>query len=159
MKRADPLMTLRLVFVAFPIALLLILYVLQVLTSDAPNGHTPAWVGWALVACGLAALVGVSWARARPLPVSDQAALAASYRSNLFLGVAFAEFPALVGFAIVILTAELWPYLEGLAFALVGFALIAPIPGNIERRQQQITAQGSPLSLTEALRTTPPGGR
>jgi hypothetical protein len=73
------------------------------------------------------------------------------------LGIGLAESAALVGFAVVFFTGERWLYFEGLAFALVGLGLIAPTRGNLERRQQQITAQGSPLSLIEALRNSPPG--
>ena len=50
---------------------------------------------------------------------------------------------------------SLWICLVGLAFALVGFWMIAPTRLDIERKQREITAAGSPLSLLDALTTVP----
>jgi len=50
---------------------------------------------------------------------------------------------------------SLWIYLVGLAFGLVGLWMIAPTRSDIERRQREITAAGSPLSLLDALISVP----
>jgi len=55
----------------------------------------------------------------------------------------------------VFLGGSLWIYLLGLAFGLVGLWLIAPTRIDIERRQREITAAGSPLSLLDALISVP----
>ncbi|HEV8621350.1 MAG TPA: hypothetical protein VGR33_00445, partial [Actinomycetota bacterium] len=63
---------------------------------------------------------------------------------------------ALFGFVGVFIGGSFWLYLLGLAFALPGLALIAPTRADIERRQRQIEAQGSSLSLLDALIDIPP---
>jgi hypothetical protein len=44
----------------------------------------------------------------------------------------------------VFIGGSLWICLVGLAFALVGFWMIAPTRLDIERKQREITAAGSP---------------
>jgi hypothetical protein len=63
--------------------------------------------------------------------------------------------PSVVAFIGTFFANKLWLYLVGLAFGFLGFALIAPTRADIERRQQQIAAQGSSLSLLEALMAPP----
>lgn len=82
----------------------------------------------------------VQWARNRPLTVTSLETVAGSYKT-------------------ILVTHKLWVYLLGMAFGLAGLAQMAPTRGDIERRQQQIAAQGSPLSLLEALMAPPPGRR
>jgi hypothetical protein len=156
-RDADGLRVIRLVFAAVLLALSLFIYMLYAITEEAGTARVPAWVAPSVAVYGLGAVAAVSWLRSRPLDISDAASLAGSYRRVFYRSLWLAESAAWVGFGVVFLTSELWPYLEGLAFALVGLALIAPTGRDLERRHQQITAQGSPLSLVEALRTTPPG--
>jgi hypothetical protein len=158
-QQADGLRTLRLMFVAILIPLLLFVFTTHTIVSDGVAGEAPAWVGPGLALWGLAAVAAVLWFRSRRLDTSDAPSLVASYRSAFLICLGLAESPALGGMAVALLIDELWPYLEGLAFALVGLALIAPTGRNLERQQQQITAQGSALSLVEALRTARPGPR
>jgi hypothetical protein len=66
-----------------------------------------------------------------------------------------AESAALFGFVGVFIGGSLWIYLVGLAFAVVAFWMIAPTRLDIERKQREITAAGSPLSLLDALTTFP----
>jgi hypothetical protein len=72
-----------------------------------------------------------------------------------FIGVGVASAAALWGFVGVFLGGSLWIYLVGLAFGLVGLGMIAPARRDIERRQREITAAGSPLSLLDALISVP----
>jgi len=90
------------------------------------------------------------WARRRPLDTSSPAALASSYRSLyvMSLGVSFA--PTMVGFIGAILTGRAWVGLLGVGFALAGLGYLAPRI-DVARRQTEITASGSPLSLESAL--------
>jgi hypothetical protein len=61
----------------------------------------------------------------------------------------------LIGFVFLFIVDALWPLLVGIGFSTVGLALSAPTRGDIRRRQQQITAAGSLLSLEEALMASP----
>jgi hypothetical protein len=72
-----------------------------------------------------------------------------------FIGLGAAADAALLGLGGVFLGGSLWIYLVGLAFGLVGLWMIAPTRSDIERRQREITAAGSPLSLLDALTTVP----
>jgi hypothetical protein len=75
-----------------------------------------------------------------------------------------AQSAGLFGYAISFVVEAIWPYLVGLVFTVIGLTISAPTRGTLSRRQQQITAQGSALSLVDALKGTPPsawrrGGR
>lgn len=87
------------------------------------------------------------------MSTTDARSLAESYRSNLLLGIALNQAPLLLSFLLCFITDELWPYLLDLPFYLIGMALIAPGRRNLNRRQKQISAQGSALSLGRALST------
>lgn len=76
---------------------------------------------------------------------------AAFFFAWFFLSLAVANLPALIGFIGVFIANELWPYLVGMGLSLLAFSLFAPTRREIERRQQQITGTGSPLSLGETL--------
>lgn len=73
----------------------------------------------------------------------------------MFIGIGRADSVALFGFVGIFIGGTFWLYLLGLAFALPGLALIAPTRSDIQQRQQQIAAQGSSLSLLEALMAQP----
>jgi hypothetical protein len=112
-------------------------------------------VPWAVAALGVYSLVAMAWTRRRPLVTASPEALAGSYRARFFIGVGLAQSAALFGLAGVFIGGSLWIYLVGLAFGLVAFWMIAPTRLDIERRQREITAAGSPLSLLNALTTVP----
>lgn len=151
----DGLTGLRSIFVGLVSALFLFLVVLSFI---APwNGRGGAgWVLGLVLLLGAIGLARVRAARNRPLKIESRDKLVNSYRAIFFIGVAFAEMPALVAFVGVLFADKLWLYLVGLTFALLGLALIAPTRADIERRQQQIAAQGSSLSLLEALMAPQP---
>ncbi len=117
------------------------------------------WVPWAVVGAGLYALAAIAWIRRRALATDSREALASSYRASFFIGVGLAESAALFGVCGVFVGGSLWIYLVGLAFALVGLRMIAPTRLDIEGRQREISAAGSPLSLLDALLTVPPAKR
>ncbi|MGH2724531.1 MAG: hypothetical protein ACRDI0_09775 [Actinomycetota bacterium] len=158
----DGLTVLRMLFLYFVSALLLFLVVLAFI-AEPFGGDVPPWMLLAFGAVLLLSVGGALWARARPLDASGQEALAASYRTTFFVGLAFGESAALYGFVAVFLVGGLLPYLAGLAVSVIGFAIIAPTRSNIERRQAEIAAGGSSLSLAAALMRQPtasgPSGR
>jgi hypothetical protein len=151
----DSLTALRILWLHFVTALVLLLTL--VIFIEPTIGIPNDWYLWALLLVQLWALAGVLWARSRSLDASSEGALAGAYRAQFLVGAAFARSVGLFGFLGVFLLEELWPYLEALPLALLGLALVAPTRGDIDRRQRQITAQGSPLSLGRALLSTPRG--
>jgi F0F1-type ATP synthase membrane subunit c/vacuolar-type H+-ATPase subunit K len=151
---ANGLVALRTVFLSIVVALFLFLLSLSFLGRW--DGGDERWVPWTVVALGICSLAGMSWVRRRPLVTGSPEALASSYRTRFFMGIGVAESAALFGFAGVFIGCSLWIYLIGLVFALVGLWMIAPSRLDIERRQTEITAAGSPLSLLDALIAVPP---
>jgi hypothetical protein len=126
------------------------------------DGGDEGRVPWAVLGFGCLAMVGIAWVRRRPLVGTNPAALVGAYRTQFFISLGLALMPALTALAGVLLVGSLWIYLLGFNFSLGGLVWIAPTRGDLERRQAEITASGSPLSLLDALLTTPfgkhPGG-
>ena len=153
-KETNLLVGLRSMFLRFLISLFLILWGF---TYIAPwDGGDERWVPWAVAAFGLISLAATAWVRRRPLVTGSPEALAGSYRANFSMGLGLADSPAMAGFAGVFIGDSLWIALVGLAFGLVALWMIAPTRSDIERRQREITAAGSPLSLLDALSSVPP---
>ena len=148
------LSTLRLTFAAFAVTSLLVGLVLIVI--PAPSERKSATAFAALVAIIGLAGVTLSWrSRSRPLARINASALAASYAAQLFVGIAFAQLPAMMGFVGPFISGSDWVYVMGLAFSLLGYALVAPTDGAIRRGDEQLVAAGSPYLLSEALRQPP----
>jgi hypothetical protein len=133
----------------------LLLFIVTLSFIGSWDGGDEGWVPWAVVVLGIASLAYIARIRRRPLPTTSPEALARSYRALFFIGVGVAEAAPLWGFAGVFLGGSAWIYLLGLAFGLVGLWMIAPTRSDIERRQREITAAGSPLSLQDALISVP----
>jgi O-antigen/teichoic acid export membrane protein len=152
-KETNGLIVLRSVFLGLLVTLFLFLVPLSFI---APwDGGDERWVPWAVVVIGIASLAWVARIRRRPLPTTSPEALARHYRALFFIGVCAGADAALLGFAGVFLGGSVWIYLVGLAFGLVGLWMIAPTRSDIERREREITAAGSPLSLRDALISVP----
>jgi F0F1-type ATP synthase membrane subunit c/vacuolar-type H+-ATPase subunit K len=152
-KETNGLVGLRSTFLGLLVSLFLFLLAMSFVSRW--DGGVEGWVPWAVAAVGVIALAQIAWVRRRPLATGSLEALAGSYRASFFLGVGFAESAALFGFVGVFIGGSLWIYLVGLAFAVVGFWMIAPTRVDIERKQREITAAGSPFSLLDALTTVP----
>jgi hypothetical protein len=150
--KAEGLTAIRVIFLALVFAFLLFVYVLTFITPW--DGGDESWFLWAVIVVGAIALSLLSWARRRPLDVSTLRRLGATYRSNMFIGIGAAESAVATGLAGAFFGGSLWVYLVGLAFGLVGLSLAAPSVRDIERRQVEIAASGSTLSLVEALMGT-----
>ena len=113
------------------------------------------WFVVVVLGIGAGALVYVQAIRARRPNAESLERLAASYRALTFIGIGVAESAALIGFVGTFVMSNYWIYLVGMTFALGGLLLVGPTRREIARRQEQITAQGSPLSLVQALMETP----
>jgi hypothetical protein len=149
----DFLVVMRLLFFSFAGAVVSIGVVSVFLTGTAEGdvGITSAVV----VGVGLVALaIGV--AVDRPLDCSSEVSLLVSYRSRLFVRIAFGEVGALVGFVGVVFTGELVVYVAGAAVTALGFTRAAPSARNLARDQEQLSLAGCPYSLTASLREPRP---
>jgi len=149
---ANALEMLRQLFSAFAGALLLIGVVVAFLASGEPtaNAMSPGPVALGVVGYGVVSLF-IPGLVARPLDCTDAGALVASYRTRFFLRIAFADAAALVGFVGFFLADEWWMYPLGAAFALVGFARLAPTQGNLRDDQETLPRSGCGLSLVQVL--------
>jgi hypothetical protein len=153
-RQENGLIVLRSVFLSLIVPLFLFLIALTFI--EPWGGGDERWTPWAVLAVGVVSLAGIARIRRRPLPAGSAKALALTYRSLFFIGIGLAEAPALWGIAGVFLGGSLWIYLVGLAFTLVGLLMMAPTRSDIERRQREIIAAGSALSLLDALITELP---
>jgi hypothetical protein len=124
---------------------------LYIITDDASGPIDPQWLPWFVVGLGLVDLMGVIWVRNRRLDAFSQRRLAGSYVGAFFIGVGLAQSAQLFGFVGVFIGSKFWIYPLGMAFGVVGLALLTPTEADIRRRQGQIAAQGSTLSLGAAL--------
>jgi hypothetical protein len=96
-------------------------------------------------------LAAVAWTQRRSLDASSPGALAGTWRTSFFFGIGFAQSIGLAAFTVAVLTGNARVYVLGMLPTLIGLAMIAPSRRNIDRRQQEIGASGSPLSLGRAL--------
>jgi hypothetical protein len=156
-RNLDGITMLRAVFLHLVVALFGFAIVLYPITRDARQDNGVGWYPYLVAAMGIVALGAANWSRSRPLDTSSPEKLAGTYRGLWFMEVGLVEAVALFGFVGVFITGRYWVYLFGMGISLVGFALIAPTAGDIRRRQEQINAQGSTLSLGAALMAPPPG--
>ncbi|HWC32021.1 MAG TPA: hypothetical protein VG709_02715 [Actinomycetota bacterium] len=150
-KSLDALTALRVLFLHYASALILILIVSAIIQPRLLSEDAPVPILVVLGAGSIGSLFGLWWSRGRPLDTSNEQALAQSYRTLFFLSMAFAQSPALFGFVGVFVLDALWPYLVGLAISAYASSTFAPSARNLDRQQQQITASGSDLSLREAI--------
>jgi hypothetical protein len=127
----------------------LILFVLTFVIEEV--GTPEPALGSLVVVLSLAGLWTARWTARRELDLSNEGALAATYRAHFFLGFALNEAALLCAFALTFVVGEMWPYLLAFPFYLVGMWLIAPSKANLRRRQEQVTSQGSTMSVTRAL--------
>jgi F0F1-type ATP synthase membrane subunit c/vacuolar-type H+-ATPase subunit K len=159
--RKDPLdgiSAFRLIFAGLLCALPLYAFVLLFIIPsdrlwrvDQARWVVPVVACWGVMSLGLVRMV-----RGRPLDTASADKLAASFRSKVFIGIGYAESAALVAFVGTFIMGTWWVYLVGMSFAYVGLTLVGPTRHEIARRQEEIVAQGSPLSLTAALMAKPP---
>jgi hypothetical protein len=150
----DGLTVHRLVFLAQLTAGLALLYVLTVVVERV--GRPTPERAVLMAALGVYAVGVALLMRRRTLDPSSAAALADAYRANFFLAFALIEAALLTSFVFVFVLDALWPYLVCLPFWLIAMLLIAPGRRDLARRQQELTASGSPLSITESLMGNPP---
>ena len=147
----DGLVTLRYVFAAFVVAVLVIAAPAVILRDRAVGVTSPALSVLIIAVAGVAAL-GAQRLIAPRLDCTTEETLAATYRSRFFLRLALAESPALIAFAVAISLGPWWVYFVGLAFALVGLWYAAPTKGRLNHDQRQLDNGGCAHRLVPAIR-------
>ena len=163
MRRAktapNALVALRAVFVSFVMAILLYGVVLIFIVSG-DDGDASLGVGTATAGVGAVGFVCIllSATIGGELRCGSLEELLGSYRTRFFLRVAFAELAALVGFVATFLAESLTPYLLGAAFALVGFARLAPTRSRLQSEQDELRRRGCAHGIYDALRGATLGG-
>lgn len=153
----DPLVVIRTLFVSF-VTFLVVLGILVPFfaPSNVDVSRTLEAVVFAgLVLLGVAGVSTVRFFRAT-LECSSDGALASSYRTRLFLRIAFAESIALVGF-VVTFQGVVWAYYLAAAFSVVGFWILAPTARNLARDQDRLTSSGCTRDLVRAIRNPQDG--
>jgi F0F1-type ATP synthase membrane subunit c/vacuolar-type H+-ATPase subunit K len=153
-KHDDPITTLRLLYLVFITALATYGFVLSFI---APFRSEHDGLGWAIAIGGLA-LVNLALVRQveRPLSCESEAALGGSYRTRLFVRLAFAESTALFGFVGAFLINGNWIYFFAVLCSAPAFIRLAPTKAAFIRDQDELTARGCNNSLVAALRSLPP---
>jgi F0F1-type ATP synthase membrane subunit c/vacuolar-type H+-ATPase subunit K len=152
--RRDPITTLRILFLAYLMALALYGFVLLFIEPFRSEHYG---LGWA-IGIGALALANLVLVRQveRLLSCDSEEALAKSYRTRLFIRLAFAESTALLGFVASFLIDGNWIYFFGFLCSLPAFIRLAPTKAAFIRDQDELTNRGCALSLMQAIRRTPP---
>jgi hypothetical protein len=151
-RSANYLVQLRMLYVSFVNALLLVGVVVVALASDVGGSGqmSGTTVALGVVAVGAGSLVlqiGID----RPLDCSSAETLMGAYRTRFFLRMACSELGALAGFVGVFLSGSPWVYALGLGFALVGMARAAPTAARLRHDQEQLSRRGCGLDLVALL--------
>ena len=150
------LVALRIIFSSFVTGVTLFGLVSLLVVSGSKNEQADQSIVFPLILLGIAAVLVVIAAKLRkPLDATDESTLANSYRGKVIIRAAIAEGGALLGIVGFIATGQWWMAPAVLVIAVVGFASTAPTAAAVEREQQALIAQGSPLSLTAAMLNTP----
>jgi F0F1-type ATP synthase membrane subunit c/vacuolar-type H+-ATPase subunit K len=156
-KRRDPITTLRDLYLTFVSALALFGFVLSFI---APFPSERNGLGWAIGIGALAVVNLVLVGRVeKPLLCESEEALAGSYRTRLFVRLAFGESTALLGFVAAFTIDGNWIYFLAVLCSVPAFLRLAPTKGAFIRDQDELTNRGCSRSLIAALRTTPPKGK
>lgn len=153
-----PVFAARAVFLSFVLALVMFLVVLLFILPLSTGEDVSAGV-YLLLAAGPVSVAFVPWARRRLLgSCGSRTELSQHYATSFFLGIAFAELAALLGFVAAFLAGAVWPYVVGMLVSFVGFGLIAPTASQIRRLDESLSARGCTTSLRAALYTPTDAG-
>ena len=93
----------------------------------------------------------------RPLDGSSPTRLAGSYRTRMFIGIGFAEIPALLAIgASFVVSNSLWIIALGAGFSLLCISMVAPSRRNLAHDQEGLRELGSSLDLVTILDAAAP---
>ncbi|MFV1991374.1 MAG: hypothetical protein ACC652_11615 [Acidimicrobiales bacterium] len=129
-------------------ALIAIIAVLLVVFVDLQGSASKVLVIAGIVTVGVA-LALIPRATDRPLDCAEP--LLAQYQTRFFKRVAYASVPQIAGFIGLIFTGDLYPYVLGAAFSVVGHLYAAPSHSNIEHDAKTLSDSGCDRSLVMEL--------
>jgi hypothetical protein len=153
-REGTPLSILRATFVAVVPTFLAFLVAFMLVTPW--NRGEERWISWVVIVVGALLVLPIARVRRQRLATASPNALVSSYARSFFAGVQWSSTAALLGLIGMTISGSLWLYAVGTAFALVGVWMVAPTKKDIDRRQREIAAAGSPLSLIDALVSVTP---
>ena len=142
----------RLVFWVIAVGVVLLVVLGFVMPGEAREGF--GWLTLLVAVTGVTVAATDWWIRRRPLRGRDEPGLARAYVARVMLGVAVAEVPVAIGFAGTLVAGEPWAVLVGAGSSLAALSFVAPTSADVDRRQAELTATGSALSLRNALGDT-----
>ena len=150
-QQSTDLRGLRIIFSAFVTGVVLfgVLTTFIVATGRRPRSSQTVFSIVVVVIC-LALLVAAE--KLRPSwDLSSEKALSGSYRGRVIVQSAFAEGAALLMIVSFNITTLWWMGMVAVVIGVIGFGRAAPTKQAIQREQEALQAQGSPLSLMAAL--------
>jgi hypothetical protein len=155
--RTDALGAMRSLFLTFCAGIVLI-GVVVVILGDLTDGHERPGVSIPIVVVVGVLLLVAQRLLPTKLDCTSDLTLVGTYRTRFFLRIALSESAALVAFALDIALGPWWVYFVGLAFALAGFAMMAPTRAHLASDQDSLSLGGCQRSLVAALRNAQPPG-
>jgi membrane associated rhomboid family serine protease len=156
-RQQDPLEAFRQLWMTFAVAM--VLYGVVIVFAVPSSVQHRAALG--VIAVAIVTAVSLLAAEAlcrQPLDGSDPGKLLASYRTRLFVRVAFANVITFAAFAVTFVLSQRWVYWLFLPFGLFELWRGAPTKGHLRQEQEKLYLDGSSLSLVRALRNRPARG-
>ena len=152
-RRRDPITIVRMLYLSFVSAIVLYGFVL---TQILPFRSTHNGLAWA-IAIGAVALANLVVERRveRPLSCESEVTLASTFRTRIFVRIAFAESTALLGFVAAFTINGSWIYVFAALCSAPAFWRAAPTKAALSRDQDELEAQGCAQSLLAAIRRRP----
>ena len=163
-KERPTLYVMRAAWLAFTASVALVFAVLLVVQRGMTRKPFPIF-GYLLFGISIAGAVGMRWIAAqtrRRIPAS--VAQPAAIRASFFLRAAGAMTVVEMGFVLVFLSGQLWPYLVGAAIALPFLVDMMPSDRWVARQQSMANDAGLAVNVAELLEqpvlaSGPRGGR
>jgi hypothetical protein len=151
--RGDGLLMLRNVYASFVLSLVAFGIVLVLVPPHQPKSPWPGLL--TLFVVTVVCLVAPRMIE-RPIDCASDRSLAGSFRTRLFVRIAFAQAIALFAFVLYFIQGPRWIYYAGAVIAIARLLTQAPTPAALVRDQDELSANGCSRSLIAALRHPPP---
>ena len=122
--------------------------------GEYPPGWFVGWVGFSALAVSVGYLLRTSRTKRFAMTSNPRTAYR-QYSSRMFLGLAFAEIPALIGFVISFAVNSMFPYVLGVAAALPLMFRVGPTVTDVRRTQGWLDEYENPIDLGAILMEAP----
>ena len=122
--------------------------------GEYPTGWFFAWAGFSALAVSAGYLIRINRTKRFAMTSNPRTAYR-QYSSRMFLGLGFAEIPALIGFVISFAVSSMLPYVLGVAAALVLMFRAGPTVTDVRRMQGWLDEYENPFDLGAILMEVP----